>query len=124
MARNGLSSMVKFDPQMYSRNRNVDQLKKVRDWVTKTQSVFNLDKLSPMDVRTLIQAEEELEQTVNFSRIFPCETTGRYEELYGRQSYNDCLLAAWEKENGSEGDRGREALISLCVDGLHTADRF
>jgi len=120
--KNGLASMVKFDPQMYSRNRNVKQLKKERDWITKKQIVFNLEKLSPMDVRTLLQAEEELEQTLNFSRLFPCKTLKKYEDLYQRQSYNDSLLEAWENEYGSKPSRGREVLVSLCLEGVHTAD--
>ena len=75
-----------------------------------------------MDMRILVQAEEELEQTLHFSRLFPSSNLDKYAELCQGQSYSDSLLQAWEVRYGGKSGRGREVLAKLLLEGVHATD--
>ena len=52
-----------------------------------------LEELAPNDVRTLIKAEEELNQTSHFTRLFPSPTSHKYfQYFYEGIPYYDKLL--------------------------------
>ena len=77
-----------------------------------------LDDLTPNDVRLLIKAEEELNQTRNWIRLVPSNK----DTPYLPQTYSDNLLKAWETEYGisvESREEGREKLRNLCKEGFH-----
>ena len=76
--KTGLDSFVDFDPQMYKRKKSNEQLEKEEDWANGKPGLFDEDKLTPLDVRILINAEEELDQTVYFTRLLPCADGRRF----------------------------------------------
>ena len=117
-----LDSFVDFDPQMYMRKKSNEQLEKEEDWGKGKHGLFDEDQLTPLDVRILIRAEEELEQTVNFTRLLPCADGRRYLDCCQVLSYSDNLLQHWEEKHGSKTSRGREVLVRLCRYGVHTKD--
>ena len=98
MNKTGLKTLLQFDHQMYAREKSKEQLQKEEEWAENKTSLFDVDKLSALDVRILMKAEEELEQTVNFSRLFPCKDGRQYLDCCQVQSYSDALLAAWEEK--------------------------
>ena len=58
---------------------------------------FILQDLTPLDLRILIKSEEELSQTISFTRIFPTATTTHYLSLLSPHCYADKLLDAYEE---------------------------
>ena len=120
--KTALDSFVDFDPQMYMRKKSNEQLEKEEDWGKGKHGLFDEDQLTPLDVRILIRAEEELEQTVNFTRLLPCADGRRYLDCCQVLSYSDNLLQHWEEKHGSKTSRGRELLVRLCRYGVHTKD--
>ena len=122
MDKTGLKSLVEFDPQMYTRVKSIEQLEKEKDWAENQSAGFDEDKLTPLDVRILLRAEEEFEQTVNFSRLFPCKDSSRYKAFSQMFSYRDNLLRDWEKKQVSLGISRRDVLIKLCKEGVHSRD--
>ena len=77
-----------------------------------------LDDLTPNDVRLLIKAEEELNQTRNWIRLVPSNK----DTPYLPQTYSDNLLKAWETKYGisvESREEGREKLRNLCKEGFH-----
>eukprot|EP00092_Neocalanus_flemingeri_P003383 GFUD01003624.1.p1 GENE.GFUD01003624.1~~GFUD01003624.1.p1 ORF type:complete len:534 (+),score=140.74 GFUD01003624.1:66-1667(+) len=122
MDKTGLVSLIEFDPQMYTRNKNKEQLQREKNWAENKFSFFDDDELTSLDVRILMKAEDELEQTVNFSRLFPCKDGQKYLKCCQVQSYSDHLLQAWEEKYGGKSSRGREVLVRLCKEGVHTRD--
>ena len=120
MNKTSLKTFIDFDPQMYTRFKSKEQLTKEKETIP--SSLLDEEKLTPCEVRILMRAEEELSQTVNFSRLFPCKDGKKYLSCCQEQSYSDILLQAWEIKYGNTSDRGRDLLVSLCLDGVHTRD--
>ena len=82
-----------------------------------------LDNLSPADVRTLAQAEDELSQCHGWTRAFPSPFQPKSSEdllpLLKGDTYSDMLLAAWERKYWQDRSVGREVLSGLCKEGRH-----
>ena len=84
-----------------------------------------LDNLSPADVRTLAQAEDELSQCHGWTRAFPSPfqpKTSPSEDLLPLlkgDTYSDMLLAAWERKYWQDRSVGRDILSGLCKEGRH-----
>ena len=124
-----------FDKRLYSRQR-VDQDQEKRLRVAKqlelslqtpcTSPDLFLDELSPADVRTLVQAEDELSQCYGWTRAFPTPhhsssdfSADELLPLLKGDTYSDMLLAAWEKKYWKDRSAGREVLADLCKEGRH-----
>ncbi|GLG94629.1 Tubulin polyglutamylase TTLL4 [Gryllus bimaculatus] len=73
-----------------------------------------LEKLTPDDVRHLIQAEDELTQAGRFIRIFPTPDTHLYLEYFESPSYYNRLFDAWETKYHMNRQEGIERLEYLC----------
>ena len=121
MEKTGLETLIEFDPQMYSRKKDDEQMQKEKDWADNKSGMFAEENLTALDVRVLIRAEEELEQTANFSRLFPA-IDSRYAGICEGQSYRDTLLQHWEKRHGSNTNNRRDVLVRLCKKGVHSQD--
>jgi len=78
-----------------------------------------LSELTPADVRTLVQAEDELSQCNHWTRCFPTASTIPLLDLMDGQIYSDRLLAAWEVKYGKDRKAGRALLRSYCREGTH-----
>ena len=65
-----------------------------------------LDVLTPGDVRTLVQAEDELTRRGEFERVFPSPVSSRYMRFFHRPRYLNVLLCQWEQRCRGDGDRG------------------
>ena len=79
-----------------------------------------LDHLTPMDVRILIKAEEELDQARHFTRLFPSEKSHQYfKYFYEGIPYYDKLLDAWENAYGKKRRIGINRLRKECKRGIH-----
>ena len=76
--------------------------------------------MTPMDVRTLVIAEEELSQTKHFTRLFPSQKTHQYfKYFYGGIPYYDKLLDAWEHKYGLNRAKGIKKLRKYCNKAIH-----
>ena len=84
------------------------------DIVTEHNDSSILDSLTPLDVRVLVTAEEELSQTKLWSRLLPSST-----QLPLSPSYCDRVVGAWEQEYSDCREQGRERLAELCRIGIH-----
>ena len=118
--RNAIESWVEFDSQMYARKRNNND--SYKDENNDKSIIFDESKLNSADIRVLIKSEDELDQTVNFTRLLPCAGGQKYISCFQEQSYSDNLLQHWESKYGMEDNRGREVLIKLCQEEVHIKD--
>eukprot|EP00091_Calanus_sinicus_P004925 TRINITY_DN15291_c1_g1_i1.p1 TRINITY_DN15291_c1_g1~~TRINITY_DN15291_c1_g1_i1.p1 ORF type:complete len:110 (+),score=36.70 TRINITY_DN15291_c1_g1_i1:43-330(+) len=80
------------------------------------------ESLTGRDVRVLMKAEEELAETVNFSRLFPRKDSYKFLDYVEIQSYSDRLLESWENAYGEKRAEGRKVLERLCLKGVHLED--
>jgi len=79
-----------------------------------------LEELAPNDVRTLIKAEEELNQTSHFTRLFPSPTSHKYfQYFYEGIPYYDKLLDAWEFKYHDQRSKAIRRLKMLCSKAVH-----
>ena len=113
------------DHRVYSRQRVKDDLEKrmrlgVGDLTPEQYMGPMLESLTPADVRVLVQAEDELCQCVEWTRVFPTPATSPLLSLLGGQCYSDRLLAAWEDKYGGDRGTGRALLRNYCREGSHT----
>jgi len=108
------------DWRIYSRQRTAEDLKKREQLGTEENLSALLDDLTPGDVRTLVQAEEELSQCRGWERSFPTPSSAGLLPLLAGDVYSDRLLAAWEARHGGDRQAGRNILANLCREGRHT----
>ena len=80
------------------------------------------ENLTGRDVRMLVKAEEELSQTIHFSRLFPRKDSYKYLDYVEIQSYSDRLLESWEVAYGERRSLAMEVLGRLCKAGVHLED--
>ena len=76
----------------------------------------DLNSLTEGEVSALITAEDELSQSLHWSRIYPTPSTSHYSQFWSTESHHDRLLQAWEERyGGSPADReeGRDLLRGL-----------
>ena len=80
-----------------------------------------LKEISPMDLRMLIKAEEELSQTNGFSRLFPSAKSHQYFKYFYRDGipYYDRLLDAWEHKYAHNRAKGIRTLRKYCNKAIH-----
>jgi tubulin polyglutamylase TTLL4 len=109
-----------FRYKLYSRVTEADQLEKEeRVAGLPPGSRDLLHPLTPLDVRRLIKAEDELNATQSFQRVFPGPDSQKYLELLEPLPYSDLLMDAYEREFGGDRDRGRQLLESYCRQRVH-----
>ena len=113
---------IGFDDKMYSKIKSDDDVNKqnkfMSDELSHEEYIENiLDDISSSDARTIIRSEDELSQTVSWTRIFPTPSTHPYLKFLSYPSYPDHLLDAWEAKYGAsqeEREEGQEILRTLC----------
>lgn len=75
--------------------------------VLKDENLSCLEELTPDDVRTLIEYEEERSRAGRFVRVFPTADTRHYLKYVSTQSlYYNRLLADWEETYAFKRDEG------------------
>eukprot|EP00092_Neocalanus_flemingeri_P076614 GFUD01095045.1.p1 GENE.GFUD01095045.1~~GFUD01095045.1.p1 ORF type:complete len:170 (+),score=45.76 GFUD01095045.1:39-512(+) len=127
-AKYEMKDLVEFDPKLYSREKTLIQMKKedllTREDILRDEYLLlgKEDNLTGRDVRILMKAEEELAETVNFSRVFPRKYSYKFLDFVEIQSYSDRLLESWENRYGEKRDKGRKLLEKLCLKGVHLED--
>ena len=104
---------IGFDEKMYSKIKSDDDVNKqnkfMSDELSHEEYIENiLDDISPSDARTIIRSEDELSQTVSWTRIFPTPSTHPYLQFLTSPSYPDQLLHAWEGEYGTSQEKREE----------------
>ena len=123
-----LKNVKEFDAKLYSREKSLMQRKKeeyyTREDMPREEYLLlrKGENLTGRDVRILVRAEEELAQTVNFSRLFPCKDSYKYLDYVEIQSYSDRLLESWEVAYGDKRSLAMEVLGRLCKAGVHLED--
>ena len=118
---------IGFDDKMYSKIKSDDDVNKqnkfMSDKLSHEEYIENiLDDISPSDARTIIRSEDELSQTVSWTRIFPTPSTHPYLLFLSSPSYPDQLLDAWEGEYGTNQEKreeGQKILRNLCKEKHH-----
>ena len=121
-----------YDPRLYSVRLNKDDQRKQENVLEMMKQKNNhdfeqktlvdddiLENLTPHDVRVLIRAEDELQQTVNFKRIFPTQDTNKYLKYFHDLKYSDILLDAWERKFWNQREKGIELLEKYCKNETH-----
>ena len=123
-----LENLKEFYPKLYSREKSLMQRKKeeyyTRENMTRQEYLLlrKGENLTGRDVRILVKAEEELSQTIHFSRLFPRKDSYKYLDYVEIQSYSDRLLESWEVAYRDKRSLGREVLGRLCKAGVHLED--
>ena len=123
-----LKNVVQFDPKLYTREKTFMQRKKEEFFTTENMTreryllLRNGEDLSGRDVRVIMKAEEELAETVNFSRLFPRKDSYKFLDYVEIQSYSDRLLESWENAYAEKREAGWRVLEKLCLKGVHFED--
>ncbi|KAJ8350731.1 hypothetical protein SKAU_G00258610 [Synaphobranchus kaupii] len=78
-----------------------------------------LDVLTPGDVRTLVEAEDELSRCGEFERVFPSPVSLRYMRFFRKSRYLNILLSQWEQRHWANRSQGVSLLRMLCQKGVH-----
>ncbi|XP_069083243.1 tubulin monoglutamylase TTLL4 isoform X2 [Pleurodeles waltl] len=79
-----------------------------------------LDTLTPDDIRTLVETEDEYSRRGQFERVFPSPISGRYLRFFEQPRYLNILLNQWEQKYRDHKEKGLELLKSFCQKGYHT----
>ena len=106
----------KHEKAIRSKLEVVGGLLEERGEVVEEAGSGDLDSLSRGEVSALMTAEDELSESLHWSRIFPTSTTRHYSQFWSSESYYDNLLQAWEERyGGSQADReqGRDLLRDI-----------
>lgn len=82
-------------------------------------SAIEEQNLKSDDIRSLIQAEEELSQTKGFVRLLPSIKNSMYLNFVEEPSRSDKIMAAWEEKYSDNRKQGRELINKLCQEGKH-----
>ena len=82
-------------------------------------SAIEEQNLKSDDIRSLIQAEEELSQTKGFIRLLPSIKNSMYLNFVEEPSRRDKIMAAWEEKYSDNRKQGRELINKLCQEGKH-----
>jgi len=82
-------------------------------------NTWQLDALSPRDVKILIQAEEELSQTKLFQRIWPTNSTHEYFKYFEALPYSEKLMETYESVYGKKREEGQALLADYCHKKVH-----
>jgi len=120
-------SNVGHDDKIYTKLMSEEDLNKQTKFISSDLSrddyIENiLDVISSSDARTIIMSEEELSQTISWSRIFPTPSTSPYLQFLSSPSYSDRLLDAWEDKYGASKEKreeGHQILSDLCGEKHH-----
>jgi len=108
-----------FDERQFSLELfEFEKMKQNQSSLILTESI--LDELTPADTRVLIAAEDELDISNRFKRIFPTKETHTYLKFFDEPRYYNTLLSAWEQRFSDDREAGRDILKSLCRDNFHT----
>ena len=109
---------ISYDERLYMKRKLTEEVEKECLYSAGIESSTILNNLTPNDVRLLIRAEEELNQTRNWSRLLPSCNRRQYLDW----SYSDALLHTWEVKYGASQEsreEGRELLRSFCKEKYH-----
>jgi len=117
-----------LDERLYSKSWKSSKEKMEDDDEEEEETVEELarlveeSKLTGRDLRSVVRAEEELNQCQGFQRLLPKPEGLRFLRYLGRVPHADKVLQAWELGPGSQSDRGRSVLARLCQSGRHLED--
>ncbi|XP_078535328.1 tubulin monoglutamylase TTLL4 isoform X2 [Lissotriton helveticus] len=78
-----------------------------------------LDTLTPDDIRTLVETEDEFSRRGQFERLFPSPISGRYLRFFEQPRYLNILLNQWEQKYRDHKEKGLELLKNFCQRGYH-----
>ena len=106
-----------FDPRLFSSQLSEEEEDKLRRFSRGEIGPGNiLDQLTGCDVRTILRAEEELAQARHWDRLSPCQVPAL---SLASPSYQDVLLAAWERRYTADREAGRCILAEFCQQKWH-----
>ena len=109
------NSINTFDPRLFSSQLTEEEEEKVRRFSSGEAGRANiLEVLTGCDVRTLLRAEESVEQARHWDRLSPSQVP-----VLPSPSYYDALLTAWEVRYAADREAGRAVLAQLCQQELH-----
>jgi tubulin polyglutamylase TTLL4 len=66
------------------------------------------NKLTPDDIRILVETEDEYTRRGNFVRVFPTAETKKYLRLFETPRYYNLLLHEWIRKYGNNSDKGQK----------------
>ncbi|CAF0928414.1 unnamed protein product [Brachionus calyciflorus] len=78
-----------------------------------------LDRLTPDDLRILIESEDEYNRRGSFIRIFPSSNSQKYLRLFETTRYYNLLLNEWVSRYRNNRDRAITLLNSCCQKNIH-----
>jgi len=122
---NAMKYPVTFEYRIHTKVKWDDDVNKQKAFQNLQQREEYLDtilkEISPMDLRMLIKAEEELSQTNGFSRLFPSAKSHQYFKYFYRDGipYYDRLLDAWEHKYANNRAKGIRTLRKYCNKAIH-----
>ncbi|KAK6627894.1 hypothetical protein RUM44_010376 [Polyplax serrata] len=111
-----------YDKRLYWTNLSKEEKAKQESFHNSTRDEYMntiLEKLTPDDVRHLVQFEDELTQLCRFEKIFPTSHTHSYHHFFEAPRYYNMLLDAWETKFYKNRNDGIQILSSLCHEKFH-----
>ncbi len=100
-----------------------DEKSKHQSYILKMGEQPHLDtitnKLTPDDIRILIETEDEYTRRGNFVRVFPTTDSKKYLRLFETPRYYNLLLHEWIRKYGNNSERGIKLLNHYCIKNVH-----
>ena len=78
-----------------------------------------IDKLTPDDIRILVESEDEFNRRGNFIRVFPNSNTQKYLKLFETKRYYNILLGEWIKKYKGYREKAINLLNNYCKKKVH-----
>jgi len=111
-----------YDRRLYCKAPHIEDQYKQTEYLTKSREEYLdsiLDTLTPMDVRLLMHAEDELSQTKVFSRVWPTSQTWKYFQYLDSVPYAEKLMDTYEYYYEDHRQEGVEYVTEYSQDKLH-----
>ncbi|NXG43720.1 TTLL4 polyglutamylase, partial [Psilopogon haemacephalus] len=119
-----LGATLKEKPKAASEHSIAEKMKKAYYLMQKIpdQDFYSsvLDILTPDDVRTLVETEDEYSRRGQFERVFPTHISMRYLRFFEQPRYFNILVTQWELKYYLNKHKGLELLKNWCIKGYHT----
>lgn len=78
-----------------------------------------MDKLTPDDVRILVESEDEFNRRGCFIRIFPSTNANKYLRLFETKRYYNLLLSEWLLKYRGNREKAINLLNGYCKKKVH-----
>lgn len=78
-----------------------------------------MERLTPDDLRVLIETEDEYNRRGCFLRIFPSSNSKKYLKLFETTRYYNLLLSEWVAKFKSNREKAISVLNSYCKKKIH-----